>query len=396
MVTKTMAAAPTVEDVRTRIRAWINGDVERKAELIKILAGHGAKTISDLKTEHYGDVLAKTADAKRHPLRGRKLSQLTNLPLPKWVVEDRIPAGFTVAYSLPKRGKSFYFIELSLCKAAGAKFHGLDLGAAGKVLYLAAEGGAVQVRDRALRIIERRKLDSAALDGNWILVDSPVKLDVRKSVDDWLEQNKDFGPFCLIIVDTLARCMAGDENQTADMNTAIDGCDYIRRIVGCDLILLHHQGWKDQRPRGAIALFAALDGLMRFERDKEMAGLTKVIVEELRDGAPLDRPDYFTLAGGTLDPIEAPATGIDKLAERERAIRDVLVKLCADAPGGVSHEQWRAACENGGHLRGSRKTKDKQWERARQRLIDASCIALDGKTVRPSEPDPADDFRDDD
>jgi hypothetical protein len=354
--------------------------------------------------EELADLLGVEADTikpedipeavKRPRLRGRRLSELRGLPLPNWIVPGRIPAGFTCAYSLPKRGKSFYFIELSLCQAAGAPFYGENIGGPRKVLYIAAEGGAAQVRDRAERIIKKRKLNADLIEQNWIMVDSAVTLDIPKSVEELIKQNKTFGPFAFVIVDTLARCMAGDENATQHMNYAIKGCDYIRSQFGCDLILLHHQGWASQRPRGAIALFAAVDCLIRFDRHPKIGGVTVVTVEEMRDWAPLEQPDYFTLTSGTLDKIKPPVHGVDALEEREQKARDILGTLCkGDAE--VTEKQWRAAVEAAGLLDAKkRQNKDRQWKRVVDKLTEAKCIVRVGLMIRPCDPPPIDDFED--
>jgi AAA domain/Bifunctional DNA primase/polymerase, N-terminal len=329
---------------------------------------------------------------KRNRLTPRRLSELRDMPLPAWIVPDRIPAGFTVAYSMPKRGKSFYFMDLALAIACGAPFYGLDVGPARKVLYIAAEGGGAQVYQRMARIIRKRKLDESLAEANCLVIDSTVTLDKSGSVNEMAKLAAPFGPFSLVIVDTLARCMDGDENQTKEMNTAIKGCDSIRAQLVCDLILLHHQGWANVRPRGALTLFAALDCLIKFERDKKTKGVTVVTVEEMRDAAVPETPDYFTLSGGTLDSIDGPVTGSAKLAAREAALRDLLVKITEHGP--VKVDAWREAAEaNEKILSGkSKKIKQQQFRRAYDTLLEDKFIILTGDGVLPHEPNPADDF----
>jgi len=72
-------------------------------------------------------------------------------------------------------------------------------------------------------------------------------------------------PPVLIVLDTLARCFGGgDENSTQDMSRFVSACDAIRRGYGCTMLVVHHTGHADKnRARGAIALKAALDAEYR-------------------------------------------------------------------------------------------------------------------------------------
>jgi len=65
---------------------------------------------------------------------------------------------------------------------------------------------------------------------------------------------------CLVIVDTLARCLRGDENSSQDMGRFIATCDRIRTDTGSCVLVLHHVG-KDagKGARGHSSLRAAAD-----------------------------------------------------------------------------------------------------------------------------------------
>lgn len=331
------------------------------------------------------EMLRKAQRPKRDRHRGWRMSEMAGEPDPIMVLKDRIPQGFGCGYAMPKRGKTFYYLALVLHMANGsAEFQGVPLLKSGKVFYLVAEGGRKLIERRAKRMIAKYGLDPEKIEQNFILVDQPINLMDAKSVDHVVKVNADLGPFVFVVIDTLARNMLGDENSTADMNKVVAGCDHIRGPLGfgcTDLMLVHHQGWSKVRPRGAIALFGAVDYLMRFDRQDD---LTVVIVEEMRDGVPLERPDYFIFDGGVLVSTEGPATGIEKLKEREAAMRVLLVALAVNGP--VTLDVWRAKCEASGHIKGTAKTAYKQWDRALKRLLEAQCIrVLDGK-VQPCDP----------
>lgn len=67
----------------------------------------------------------------------------------------------------------------------------------------------------------------------------------------------------LVVVDTLARAMAGcDENSAADMSRLIGCLDWIRQQWHCCVLMIHHTGHGEntrERGRGSSAYYAALD-----------------------------------------------------------------------------------------------------------------------------------------
>jgi hypothetical protein len=66
----------------------------------------------------------------------------------------------------------------------------------------------------------------------------------------------------VIVVDTLHRFLAGDENSSQDAKTMIDACANLMREFRCSVILVHHTGVSDEaqhRARGSSAWRGALD-----------------------------------------------------------------------------------------------------------------------------------------
>lgn len=104
----------------------------------------------------------------------------------------------------------------------------------------------------------------------------------------------------LVVVDTLHRFMAGDENSAADAKTLIDACGRLQKQFGCSVLLVHHTGNSaeaQQRARGSSAWRAALD----FELSlKQASGLISLSCQKLKDGAaPADK--YFKLEEVEID-----------------------------------------------------------------------------------------------
>lgn len=66
----------------------------------------------------------------------------------------------------------------------------------------------------------------------------------------------------VIVVDTLHRFLAGDENSSQDAKTMLDACNKLMQEFNCTIILVHHTGVSDEaqhRARGSSAWRGALD-----------------------------------------------------------------------------------------------------------------------------------------
>jgi hypothetical protein len=331
-----------------------------------------------------------TEGARRSRFKGWKLSELAKRPDPVWILQNTIPAGLTVVYGLPKAGKSFWCIEVATCFAANAPFHGENLGKSGRVLYLAAEGGGKAIYNRIMTVARKRGIDEFDLELNLEIVEHGIDLNNPNSVDEFLKENP--GGWDLVVIDTLARCMSADENSTADMNMVVAECDRIRRRMGSDLILVHHQGWAKARPRGASALFGALDSLIRVYRNADHYAVVEV--EALREGAVTENGGVlYRLSEGVMEPIASKPKGVDKLRERERNMLEVLDKLFEASKESVPIKQWRATVEGASPpiLDGrTKKARDQQWRRAFEKLKEVDSIKIHGTDVIPWRP--TDDF----
>lgn len=82
-------------------------------------------------------------------------------------------------------------------------------------------------------------------------------------------------PIRLIILDTLARCFGGsDENAAKDMGAFIQGCDYIKAATQATVLIIHHSGKvQDKGARGSSAFRAALDVEFNVRREGDGGAL---------------------------------------------------------------------------------------------------------------------------
>lgn len=282
---------------------------------------------------------------QRPSMLAYSLPELETLLDPQWIVEGWVPSGMTAVYAKPKGGKTFWVMTLAICYAMGIPFFNLKVVGSGKVLYIAAEGSGKANWRRIERIAKALGVDMDELRKRLFVVTSAVHIDDPQKVDDFLLLNP--GQWDLVVIDTLARCMVGDESATVDMNIAVAGMDYLRRNVqATGLIVIHHQGHKNDRMRGSIALLGAVDAQIRAQRLH--GGVIQVIIEELREAAvPKECGIAYRLNPGTgaLEHLDTP-TPAENLEGREGEMWKVLAKLDDVSNGsGVAFKEWAAALD---------------------------------------------------
>jgi len=119
----------------------------------------------------------------------------------------------------------------------------------------------------------------------------------------------------LIVVDTLARHLVGDENSTKDMSAFIRAVDGLRSAFpGSTALIVHHTGWESEksgRARGSSALKAAMD--FEISCDKGLLTFTK-----LKDGEPPPVTEFklVPVAIGTDDNGEPMTSCVVEYGER--------------------------------------------------------------------------------
>lgn len=166
-----------------------------------------------------------------------------------------------VLYGESNSGKTFLATDLSLHVAAGIDWHGRRVEQ-GAVLYLALEGGHGFANRVAAWKAEHpgATILFAAVPSQVNLLDpeadTPRVIAAAKAT-----QEKLGAPVKLIVVDTLARAMAGgNENASEDMGALVSNMDTIREETGAMVMFIHHSG-KDaaKGARGHSSLRAAID-----------------------------------------------------------------------------------------------------------------------------------------
>lgn len=167
----------------------------------------------------------------------------------------------SVIYGPSNVGKTFLALDMAFHIATGSNWAGLRTRHH-SVLYLAMEGEhGIRKRVRALKL----KYPDANPAMRFVGGTLPMFKD-KQAADFIIGQAKALQDECrldvgLVVIDTLARAMAGgDENNATDMGVMVAAADYVKEATGANVTFIHHTG-KDARKgmRGSYALLAGID-----------------------------------------------------------------------------------------------------------------------------------------
>ena len=215
------------------------------------------------------------------------ISELGDVPAPKWLVDGMVTDGMTVVYGPPGAGKTFLALSMAMSLGSGHGWHGRQVEQT-PVVYVSGEGvGGLDRRIHGWQIAE------GVTTSKVYVVPFGVRFGGEREHATALRADIHACGAGLLVVDTLARSMAGsDENSSLDMGRHIQALDWLREKTGCGVLIVHHSGVEGSRPRGSTALFGAADTLIKVEGDGRMV---QVSCEKQKDAAPF-RKVWFELA----------------------------------------------------------------------------------------------------
>ncbi|ANQ16284.1 helicase RepA family protein [Vibrio natriegens] len=184
-----------------------------------------------------------------------------------WLVTNQIQIdSLTMIYGPTASFKSFHAIDLAACVSTGTPWGGKEVKE-GAVLYIAAEGDqGVSKRIKAWEATHKKSVNKL------FRITKPVALTHQEGIvlveNAITEIAKKHGKPVMIVIDTVARCFGGgDENSTKDMGEFIAACDHLRNLTGAAILLVHHTGkTPTKEARGNSSLKAALDTEFRVTR----------------------------------------------------------------------------------------------------------------------------------
>lgn len=182
------------------------------------------------------------------------------------------------------------------------------------MIYCCFEGqSGVSARVEAFR---QRHLAEDAEDVPFFL--QPAPMDLIREHPDLIAAIRELenAPAC-VVLDTLNRSLNGSENSDEDMGAYIKATDAIREAFDCSVLVVHHCGINDSRPRGHTSLTGAADARLAVTRDAAKNIL--VDIEFMKDGED---------SGTIVSALESLEVGIDE--DREPITSCVVV--AAEAP----------------------------------------------------------------
>lgn len=270
-----------------------------------------------------------------------------------YLVKGLIPyPGLTVIWGPPKCGKSFWTLDVVMSVVLGKSYRGRRVQQ-GPVVYCAFEGQS-GVRQRIEAYRQRHIAEGA--EGIPFFLQS-VTLDLIKEHSDLIAaiHANSVIPVA-VVLDTLNRSLNGSESSDEDMGAYVRAADAIRETFNCSVLVVHHCGVNDTRPRGHTSLTGAADAQLSVKRDYAENIVTSV--EFMKDGEAgaeiISKLDFFEIgldedgdpiACGVVVEAEAPAKAMReaKLRPNEQTSFNILQATNGNLPTEEWNEKAREA-----------------------------------------------------
>ncbi|WP_413739828.1 helicase RepA family protein [Sodalis sp. RH14] len=194
-----------------------------------------------------------------------------------YLIKGHLPSdALTSIYGPSGSYKSFLAIAWACHIATGMPWAGRRV-TQGSILYIVGEGG-IGV-PRRIKAWERTFNGDSPIGTLW-RIDCPVFPASPESAEQVVlaareVENQTGMAVRLVVLDTLARCFGGsDENAARDMGAFIQGCDYIKAKTRATVLIIHHSGKDEEKgARGSSAFRAALDAEFHVRREESGQGL---------------------------------------------------------------------------------------------------------------------------
>lgn len=356
-----------------------------------------------------GDLAALLAPPPPQPGYLIPADDFAGQPAPiRWIVKRWIQRdALHMIHGPSGAGKTFVVLDMILTAAAGIETWFGQRTSQACVVYLAGEGHAgLRARIAGWKLAhEADHLDA------WVS-SSGEDLDTTEGLSRVQEAIRALPDTPgIIVVDTLHRFMAGDENSAQDARAMLDSCAAIQREFRSAVILIHHTGVSDEaqhRARGSSAWRGALDieisiipgtdekPLEIVQRKSKDAELTKPAFAELssitlpwldEDGEPVTTA-YVKQADAPLEVKKSK--GEEAAIKRLESAAIQKGSRLEDGKTFLSAADWREAYSEGhGQFDGKKLGKEaatKAVQRDKHTLMSAGLISeyQDGYIVSPS------------
>jgi phage/plasmid primase-like uncharacterized protein len=261
-------------------------------------------------------------DANDYRLAGHDLTALLNpkreswlvsarefskVPKPiKWLIKHWIQAEAMIMVHGPSgSGKTFVVLDWCLNMACASvddsgqstsKWMGHRSSKA-PIVYLAGEGHN-GLRARVAAWFERHQIPQE-IDPPFWLSKSGCDFNTPQGIQLVLSEIRQLPTLpAIIVIDTLHRFLAGDENSSQDVKSMLDACSLIQKEFKCSVLLVHHTGVSEDsqhRARGSSAWKGALEGEISIQPPSSKGAAISIIQRKMKD-AELAEPIFVELA----------------------------------------------------------------------------------------------------
>lgn len=156
--------------------------------------------------------------------------------LGRWPIQGTV-YGLTVIYGEPGTMKTFLAMSMAVAVASGKPWFGKAVHQ-GPVIYIVGEGGMENTEMR----LQAATREAGVKSGDDFELYQYPQIDIKTpgSLEDVWPEWDSIGPH-LVIVDTVSRCMVGDENKQEDMRAFVGSLDAVQKRYGCAVIAIHHK-----------------------------------------------------------------------------------------------------------------------------------------------------------
>lgn len=274
-----------------------------------------------------------------------------------------------MVYGPSNVGKTFVALDLAMHVSHGAWWQGREV-AGGEVLYVLAEGAA----SFGPRLTAWQTKNGVHSPGDIRFLPWPVNVGDARWTAALAEVVADRKP-SLVVLDTLARCIVGvEENSARDMGRVVANLESIRAAAGSCVLVIHHSGKAlDAGARGNSALRAAV------HTELEVTGESSRLTLKVRKQRDAREAGPWALKLASVPGTESVAIGQpspdDMRDDLPAKAADVLAALIeVDVDEGVGPTVWRAATEG---------VSDRSFWRSRKALLDRNLVRNVGTSGRP-------------
>jgi hypothetical protein len=299
-----------------------------------------------------------------------------------YLIDELFPtAGLALVYGAPKSGKSFWTFDAMMHVALAWEYRERAVQP-GPVVYCAFEGAhGYHKRGEAFRrhhCLTDERPPMFVVPGRADLIKDHAAL-----IADMRGQLADAGithPPRAVVLDTLNKSLIGSESKDVDMANYIAAAEAIQKAFNCLVVIVHHHGIEESRPRGHTSLRGAIDVMIKITRDVQNNIIA--VVEEMRDGpegAQIASRLVVITVGEDLKgrPLTSAAVeSVEMATATQRGPRmtpnqKTMLSLLEEAgPGGLTTSQWNERAREAGLGKHRRATlADLRAELRQKRLV---------------------------